>query len=258
MKHGLRTALGAGFLAVTWCAVGSVAEAGTIRLARDGQGDDAYQGLYGGGEFKVTKFTDDADNPVGVPAMGAGVQVAGGVFQTFCLERNEHLNFNTDLNWEYNDEAVLGGIGGGSPDPLDARTAYLYNQFWHGTLSDYDYQLGETHRRVSATALQLAIWYFEEELDAGGGQADLHDEFNANQQANDWVDEANDWLNNHEGAGIGNVRVLNLSLVTREGETLRQDVLVLVPLPSAALLGLGLMSGAGAFGLIRRRRRTLA
>ena len=36
-------------------------------------------------------------------------------------------------------EAKNGGVGGGSPDPLDERTAFLYHNFFWGTLKDYNH-----------------------------------------------------------------------------------------------------------------------
>jgi len=253
MKHAYRTALGAGFLLASWAAMGQVAEAGTLTVQRN----SAYQGANGGGEFKVATFKDNGGFDVSVPAQGPGVNIFGGVFQTFCLERNEHLDFQgQDINWEYNTAAINGGVGGGNPDPLDSRTAYLYDLFWHGTLGGYDYTPGAP-RRSSATSLQLAIWYLEDELgaDAANGVVDIHAAYNSNAQAQAWVAQANA----NDPGTIGNVRVLNLTRDDQHG-LLHQDVLVLtgVPLPSAALLGLGLMSGVGAFEFIRRRRRTFA
>ena len=254
MKHALRTALVAGFLTASWAAMGQVAEAGTLTLARD---RTQYQGEFGGGEFKVVTYDCST-----VASMGTGVNL-GGVFQTFCLERDEHLDFQGALlDCELNTEAVAGGVGGPSPDPLDGRTAYLFNRFWNGTLDDegYDYTAG-AGRVDSATALQLAIWYFEEELGAGSDQEgnpifDITAAYNGNALAKHFVDVANA---NADANDIGQVRVLNLTRDDHHGLQ-HQDVLVVtaVPLPSAALLGLGLMSGVGAFELIRRRRRTFA
>jgi hypothetical protein len=254
MKHALRTALVAGFLTASWAAMAQVAEAGTLTLERD---RDLYQGANGGGEFKVATYTGGT-----VPAMGAGVNVFGGVFQTFCLERDEHLDFKgATLDWVLNTEAVAGGVGGPSPDPIDGYTAWLFDNFWNGTLTGYDYTPG-AGRTDSATALQLAIWYFEEELGAGLDQQgntvfDITATFNGNQLAKDFRDAALAAVS--DPTDIGRVRVLNLTRDDQHG-LLHQDILVVtaVPLPSAALLGLGLMSGVGAFELIRRRRRTFA
>jgi hypothetical protein len=270
MRNGFRvTALGAGFLLAGL----GMAQAGTIELDRDNNGADAYQGRFGGGEYLVHGYTSDGSPgdascfpPAAFGGYDAGGELAGAnprasIFQTFCLEINENLDFQNPMDWECNTEAVLGGIGGGSPDPLSAETAYLYSRFYRGILSNYEYDVlgaddadntvyNET-RGESATALQLAIWYLEDELVAGA-PAHIIAAYGANAQAQAWVAEAQA-LND---GTIGRVRVLNLS----QAQTNRQDVLVLtaIPLPPAAFLGLGLMSAIGGMEFFRRRRRQLS
>jgi hypothetical protein len=231
------------FLALGTFALCRTAEAGQIAFDRDLTGDNAYTGQYNGGEFKVTTY----DGPLGV--YGANVNL-GGLFQTFCLERNERLLFDgTIYDYVVNTAAVLGGLSGGSPDPLSYESAYLYYHFARGNLSDYHYNSPEAgHPRTdSATSLQLAFWYLEGEL----GGALLTNAYNADAQAQAWVAEA-------QGAGwteYHGVRVLNI--VTTQTRENRQDVLVLTaaPLPAAGLLGLGLLSGLGALEYVRRRNR---
>lgn len=234
--------------AITVLGLASVASAGTITIARDNRGDDAYGGRYGGGEFEVISFTDGDVAP-----MGDGVALLGSVFSTFCLERNERMRAHETMDWEISDAARQGGIAGGNPDPLDPRTAYLFGKFWDGTLDGYDYALGEAHRGSSATSLQLAIWYFEDEL---GGRA-LHNVLAGDDLARSWIDDANA----NAGDDIGDVRVLNLTYSGRNGREYRQDVLIdtdhgggvtSVPLPAAAWLGFGLV---GLFGVREVRRR---
>ncbi len=218
------------------------AEAGTITLTADAS---SYSGTNGGGEFRVTQFTG---SEIGTPAMASGVGVAGGLFQTFCLETNESLSFSTALDWSVASYANAGGFSGGPNDPLDARTAYLYSHFWNGTLSDYDYTTG-TGRTASATALQLAIWRLEGEIQPGS----LTTAYAGNVQAQAWVAEATSAFNDGSWTTIGNVRVLNLT----ENGANRQSLLVMVPLPPAAWLGLALLGGIGATQLVRRRRSPL-
>jgi hypothetical protein len=133
------------------------------------------------------------------------VGVSGSYFQTFCVEHDEFVTPGTTYNFNVSTAADNGGVNTNSGDPLGCRTAYLYTQFWNGTLSDYDYELG-SGRAASATALQQAIWYLENEVSYSS----------LNSQARAWVDEATDavsaggsWYDQY-GTGIGNVRVMNM------------------------------------------------
>lgn len=244
MKHVFgAAAMAVGLFAISSFGMTQVAEAGQIKIAVDGS---SYTGGNGGGEFKVTTFSGSGSfTPVPVFGNGvSGAKFSDGIFQTFCLERNESLNTYDTFDFTIATEAIAGGISGGSPDPLDAMTAYLYTKFWLGTLSGYTYAPGSA-RVASATALQLAIWKIEGEL---GGTNDLNTTFNNNTLANTFY---NDAVAN-AGTGIGLVRVLNLTL---NGSN-RQSLLVLtLPIPSSAWLGLGMMSVLGVVGAIRRRKR---
>jgi hypothetical protein len=231
----------------------SDAQAGTITLA---YGPGQYSS-NGGGEFKVTQFTG-----TDVPTQGAGVQVSGGYFQTFCLEHSETFAPGTTYNWTLSESAHAGGGGaqqdanGNWYDPVGSATAYLYTQFWQGTLSWtdtagalklYDYNVG-SGRAASADALQKAIWYLENEQSLsqiGGTSSDAYRMVVAAQSAID----SGVW------SGVGNVRVLTL---TDSAGGVHQDQLFMVPLPPAAWLGFGLLAGIAAVGAARRRRERLA
>lgn len=248
--------LGAACL-VAGLGLASTAEAGTITL---GYGPGQYSS-NGGGEFKVTEFTG-----TGVPAQGAGVQISGGYFQTFCLEHSETFSPGTSYNWTISDAAHAGGgdaahgaqqdANGNWFDPIGSATAYLYTSFWQGTLSWtdsagvlklYDYNVG-SGRAASADALQKAIWYLENEQSLsqiGGTNSDAYRMVLAAQSAID----SGLWT------GIGNVRVLTL---TDAAGGVHQDQLFMVPLPPAAHLGLALLAGIAAVGAVRRRRERLA
>ena len=128
-----------------------------------------------GGEFSVTNFSG-----IVIPASGPGVNIGGGVFQTFCVE-TEDVIFGDLYSWTLNTEVVFGGFGGGSPDPLSPQTAYLFTQFWNGTLSNYNYTIGPG-RVDSAFALQLALWELEDDRFP-------NDPWPSQSQA--WLDEAN-------------------------------------------------------------------
>lgn len=220
-------------------------------------GPGAYS-ANGGGEFKVIQFTGASLAP-----MGPGVALPGSFFSTFCLEYSENFSSGQQFNWELNTVARAGGgdaahgaqlDGAGWFDPLDARTAYLYTNFWKGTLSwlgagnvlkTYDYDIGPD-RVGSAAALQGAIWYLEGErtlAEIGGNTSDAYYMTVA----------ATNAVNSGAWNGIGMVRVLNLT--DAQGNRRQDQLVIVMPLPPAALLGMGLMSGVGAFGAWRRRRR---
>lgn len=232
----------AAVLVVTGAA--AVAEAGTITLVRD-KGTNGYSGDNGGGEMGVSVFT-------GAPVveMAAVAKVSGSYFQTFCIEKNENFTPGENYEWTLSGASHNGGFAGQtSPntDPISAATAYLYTQFYFGALQGYDYTLG-TARKDSATQLQLAIWYLENEISSlVGGSA-----------AESWVTEAleatdNDGVADNWVGGMGNVRVLT---ITDASGNNKQDQLFMVPLPPAAFMGLGGLAGLGMMGYLRRRRNS--
>lgn len=199
-----------------------------------------------GGEFTLStaslstyQYSDKTKNIYINSGTSAGTMTAS--FQTFCVETNENVSPPGDViekttvneywNGSLQSDAVLGGSGGGTPDPIDPKTAYLYTQFATGVLSNYDYDNPGAGRVTSAGQLQNVLWYIEDEV----GTLD-------STQAQDWYDEAvaavgsgGVWKN----MGIGDVRVLNLyDLIPGNGFVVAQDMLYLVPVPGAVLLGI--------------------
>lgn len=190
--------------------------------------------------------------------------IVGGVsdindssWQTFCIERSEHVTPPATYYADINTFSIGGGVSGqdgfndtigSATDSLDPRTAYLYQNFRNGTLDrSYNYTPG-SGRRNHAGALQNAIWYIEGEVNnINGLAAEYYNEAVEATEIGSLIGNGNTdgvptWV------GLGNVRVMNMwGNIART--IFRQDQLVLVPAPGAALLAtIGL-----AAAWIRRR-----
>lgn len=210
---------------------------------------DSY-GSIGGGELRASGLSSLIPSRTGT-AFEGGIPAAPGSFETFSVEKFEVIDFGLS-----NDTAVLntqtsaqdsnyaGGNHGGFNDPLDARTAYLYDHFINLNLTTpYDY-VNAANRVNDANALQQAIWFLEQE-----------DSTALTGKALAFFNEANNAVNGGSWAGLGGVRVLNIS----KDQASYQDVLIIatpapvsVPSPtSAALVATGLLSLAA----LRRRNR---
>lgn len=190
----------------------------TIRIT----GADSYGNV--GGEFNLS-HTNLGFTPVGLASTNP--------FETFCVEKTESIAFGYEYYACLNTEAVHGGAGGGDPDPLDPRTAYLYQQFITGSLAGYVYGVGDggIARGQAADDLQAVMWYIEEEeaISWTPGDSSRRDMFYQDAVAN-------------AGSTIGDVRILNL-YEDAAGTIAAQDQLVLTPEPtSLALLFLGVMT----------------
>jgi hypothetical protein len=165
-------------------------------------------GTTGGGLFEIT-VTDGSIGPYGL----------NDVFYSMCIETDEFISLGSEYDVVLNTAAVMGGSGGPEPDPLDYRSAYLFQTYVCGGLVTSD---------AVANDVQNAIWYIEGE---GGANNAL-------------VTEATDagWTD------LGNVRVMNLYDASG---ALCQDLLVCIPAPGAILLS---SIGIAFVGYLRERR----
>lgn len=205
-----------------------------------------------GGEFSATPA------PGWLPFFGyvngVTMNVGGaGSFQTFCLETGVTLPTGVLLNGVLNPAgSVIGGFGGGNPDPVSQGTGWLYSQFVGGTLAGYDYtDPGRSGYYNSADLLQRTIWWLEDENPlrydylSNGTAAPIAGTVFYNAVIAYFGNAANAKAN-----GGGNYGVYALNLTQPDG-TLVQDVLVRVPDGGATLMLLG--GALVGLGALRRR-----
>lgn len=188
--------------------------AGTV-LIQDAAGGNAGTG----GPFMATIQT-------------GGGGVVGSPFRTFCLELNEYLTLGGTYNYSIGPDVEGGGVGGPSPDPISAATAWLYVQY-RG--------LSESAQQSEGASYQEAIWYLEEELDSVTGNA---------------LTLATTALTHNSGSAADyGVVALNLyggSSANAEG--LNQSMIGIVPEPTTVLAGALLLIpfGLSAARMMRR------
>lgn len=178
-----------------------------------------------GGEFGVAKLPDANTK----------------LFITFCLERNEFIDFHRKgfVIDSITQAAEAGGVAGGSPDPISAETAWLYYSFVTGTLLHYD---GSATR---ANMLQHAIWRLEDETYNVGQSMEYYA-----------LAEAADA--NEKAEALERVRVLNISWATdrhdfSKGER-AQSLLYAIPEASTMVVW-GVLSQLGLAAYRRRSQR---
>jgi len=222
-----------GYISVV--ALAAVALASTAMAAYEGQ-VRIEQGNWQtgtGGEFRVVPLSGFA-GLTGLP----GDQNAT-TFQTFCIQTGEQIRFNGLYDYNKNVVTVAGNV------PLSPQVAYLYTQFRYGTLdataygaaNPYRFAGTNAERQADAGQLQQALWFL---MGQGGAN-------------NAYVALANAVVGGGSWTGIGQVRILNLFNGPPNNPPApwnNQDVLTLIPVPGAALLG---VLGLGMAGWIKRR-----
>lgn len=202
--------------------------------------DSLLAGDGNGGEFAWTNLS------LNFTPQGQGDATRGlgsSQFITFCVEKTEHIGYGQTAKAFLNTRSENTGVD------LKAETAFLYTQFIKGTLSGYTY-----NANASATSLQLAIWYLQEQITSIGGDT----------QAQTWLDLADYEVHNASGSWgdtIGSVRILNTWTGVSNGApsgTALQDQLVMIPLPAPVwMAGLGLFGVIGGSVYRRRSSRSL-
>ena len=162
-----------------------------------------------------------------------GAYDVGDTFRTFCLERQEHTG-NAIFDVVLSDKAMDGGVlPAGTGDPLDTKTAFLYNEFLNGGLAGY----GIGNDIGSYKTVQNVIWNIEGEgsvinLGPGTTGGDLLDYAAAN-------------------ANGSNYGIKVMVMYTLAGVQAQDMLVKTIPAPGAVILG---SIGMAFVGWLRRRR----
>ena len=180
----------------------------------------------------------DAGEFVATPFAFPGTPVSltnDGNFQTFCIQAQEHFTPGDLYNCYFSN---VGQPGGPS---LNEQTAWLYDQFIHGTLPGYDFSNSLNQRLPNAGSLQYALWQLEG-VDTTGQTPDPSPATTASYMA---LANANAQPGNFYG-----VQIVVMYWGPAESPTFVQNQLVeFVPAPGTV----GLAGLAGAVMLRRRR-----
>jgi MYXO-CTERM domain-containing protein len=198
------------------------------------------------GELKYDYLTANPSNPPG--------DLLSDPFRSFCIELNEEISrggtYDVAINMDW--AAVNGGSGGAvnGMDPISRGTAKLFHDYSYGVGS-----LFETMTNSKAAALQMAIWWLEDELAVSTDMSN-----NIFLQYLTGLDDTQgliaDWKTadyDPFGAEAPGVWVMNL---TQNGAP-KQDTLVMgsTAAPEPATMGIWALGMAGFAGVGAYRRR---
>ncbi len=176
------------------------------------------------------------------------------MYNTFCLEIYETMDYY-DPPWypsyyvnDVSGSAIKGGQDDGNAtpnsDPISVGTAFLYYNFYMGTLENYNFT-DAALRTASADALQRAIWYLEDEISDPGSNIFLTaviSQFGSIENAQ--LD------NNIYSVAAVNITTQWYGTTYYNQSTLIAEEMVVTPEPmTVSLLGLGILG----LGLMRRR-----
>jgi hypothetical protein len=221
----------AGAVLVGLSAASAFAADGTLKVNQGSTNPAApdFNGQNGGGEFGVYEFVNNNAGLTLLPiSPTAKVNVIVNFhgpydFQTFCVEPDDSIQFDTTLSWT---AATTVQLNDGSTRNLDPRTAYLFWKFWTANAfspasPNYNYTLG-AGRKTSAGDLQLAIWFTEGVSNYNQNNVALY-----TADAAAAVAPGGGWYAFTNGAGfpgnLGGVRALNIE----NGTEHEQDILAI-------------------------------
>jgi len=216
------------------------------------------------GPSNYNSFT--ATSLTGYNGENSGPGSTSSSFQTFCLQANEFFTPGhtytsvistytlAEGNSNYDPSGPTAPTLGTGRDYLSSTTALLYSTFRAGgTFGGF----APATSSALTTALQMAIWYSEGELNNGTATYANYAAYTGNSAA---VAMFN-WARTNNNGSLYNVRVLQL--FNSNGTNAQDQLTILspaqlsmVPLPPAAFAGMGTLAAVIGMGYIRRRRLT--